>query len=210
MFSFTRSRSQSWLQVENSRSQSRPKTGWLRNPVWNDIIPTCGPLQAHYLRHAVHYIRHAVYFLRHAVHFLNQEGQDKQSTQPNLFFKRITLFMNWVHTFGPLHNKYGPLPNTNGLFPNKYSSFPKKLTNTCGPLPIWPSLQPISKFSFHFSPIFSFGLMLFRFMSPSPLCRSRPYVVQVNVLFGYTSYVLMWFVLMSFGLMSYSCIHRTR
>ena len=189
MFSFTRSRSQSWLQVENSRSQSRPKTGWLRNPVWNDIIPTCGPLPAHYLRHAVHY-------LRHVVHYLNQEGQDKQTTQPNLHFKRITLFMNWVHTFGPLHNKYGPLPNTNGLFPNKYSSFPKKLTNTCGPLPIWPSLQPISKFSFHFSPICSFGLMLFGFMSPWALCRRQPYV-QVNVLFGYTSYVSMWLVSMS-------------
>ena len=37
-------------------------------------------------------------------------------------------------------------------------------------------------------------------MSSSALCRCRPYIVRVNVAFGFTSFVSMSFVLMSFEL----------
>ena len=55
----------------------------------------------------------------------------------------------------------------------------------------------------------AFGLMSFGLMSPSALCRSRPYVVWLNVTFGLMLFGLMLFGLMSFGLMSHSVTCRS-
>ena len=50
----------------------------------------------------------------------------------------------------------------------------------------------------------AFVLMSFRLMWPSALCHIQPYFVWVNVAFGYTS-----FELMLFGLMSHSGLRRS-